>query len=116
MSYSPWGHKESDMTEQLTLTYYDPAIPLLDMYIVCVCVSLCVCVCVCVLSHVLLFMTPWTIAHQDPLSLGFSRQEYWSGLPFPLPGDLLDSGIEPVSPESPALQADSLPRSDQGSP
>ena len=40
------------------------------------------------LSHVLLFATPWTVAHQAPLSVGFSRQEYWSGLPFPPPGDL----------------------------
>ena len=43
-------------------------------------------------------MTPWTVAHQAPLSVGFSRQEDWSGLPFPPPGDLLDPGIEPVSP------------------
>ena len=50
--------------------------------------------------------TPWTVAHQAPLSLGFSRQQYWSGLPFPSPGDLPDPGIEPGSP---ALQADSLP-------
>ena len=50
-----------------------------------------------------LFMTPWTIAHQAPLSLEFPRQEYWSGLPFPSPGDLPDPGIEPVSPVSPAL-------------
>ena len=50
--------------------------------------------------------TPWTIAHQAPLSMGFSRQEYWSGLPFPSPGDLPNPGIEP---KSPALQADSLP-------
>ena len=50
--------------------------------------------------------TPWTIAHQAPLSMGFSRQEYWSGLPFPSPGDLPNPGIEP---RSPALQADSLP-------
>ena len=50
-------------------------------------------------------VTPWTIAHQAPLSMGFSRQEYWSGLPFLSPGDLPDPGIEPVSP---ALQADSL--------
>ena len=49
--------------------------------------------------------TPWTVAHQAPLSMGFSRQEYWSGLPFPSPGDLLDPGIKP---RSPALQADSL--------
>ena len=44
-----------------------------------------------------LFVTPWTVAHQSPLSLGFPRQEYWSGLPFPSPGDLPDPGIEPVS-------------------
>ena len=49
---------------------------------------------------------PWTIACQTPLSMGFSRQEYWSGVPFPSPGDLPNPGIEP---QSPALQADSLP-------
>ena len=54
--------------------------------------------CVCVLSHVLLFTTPGTIAHQVPPSLVFSRQEYWSGLPCPFPGDLPDPGIESVSP------------------
>ena len=57
------------------------------------------------LSRVRLFETPWTVAHQSPLSMGFSRQEYWSGLPFLSPGDLPDAGIEPGSP---ALQADSL--------
>ena len=56
--------------------------------------------------------TPWTVAHQAPLSVGFSRQEYWSGLPFPSPGDLPDPGIEPASA---ALQADSLPLSHHGS-
>ena len=50
-------------------------------------------------------MTPWTVTHQAPLSMEFSRQEYWSGLPFPFSGDLPDPGIEP---RSPALQADSL--------
>ena len=50
---------------------------------------------------------PWTVAHQAPLSMGFFRQEYWSGLPFPPPGDLPNPGIEPESPMSPALQADS---------
>ena len=53
-------------------------------------------------------MTPWTVAHQAPLSTEFSRQEYWSGLPFPPPEDLPDPGIKPLSPASPALQADSL--------
>ena len=48
-------------------------------------------------------VTPWTISHQAPLSMGFPRQEYWSGFPFPPPEDLLDPGIEPVSLESPAL-------------
>ena len=60
-------------------------------------------VCVCVLSHVWLFVTAWTVARQAPLSMGFSRQEHWIGLPFPPPGDLPDSGIEPMSPLYPAL-------------
>ena len=50
------------------------------------------------LSCVRLFVTPWTVAHQAPLSMGFSRQEYWSGLPFPSPGHLPDPGIEPMFP------------------
>ena len=61
--------------------------------------------CACVLSRfrfVQLFVTPWTVACQAPLSMGFSRLEYWSALPFPSPGDLSDPGIEP---KSPALQA-----------
>ena len=57
------------------------------------------------LSHVRLFATPETVAFQVPPSMGFSRQEYWSGLPFPSPGDLPDPGIEPGSP---AFQADTL--------
>ena len=65
------------------------------------------------LSCVWLFVTPWTVAHQAPLSMEFSRQEYWSGLPFASPGDLPDPGMEPASP---ALQADSSPLSQQGSP
>ena len=52
-------------------------------------------------SHVQLFATPWTVACQAPLFMGFFRQEYWSGLPFPPPGDLPDPGIEPASPMSP---------------
>ena len=62
--------------------------------------------CVCEsLSHVRLFVTPWTVALQDPLFMEFSRQENWSGLPFPSPGDLPEPGIEP---RSPTLQADSV--------
>ena len=65
------------------------------------------------LSHVRLFVTPWTVAHQAPPLMGFSRQEYWSGLPFPSPGDLLDPGIEP---RSPTLQADALTSEPPGKP
>ena len=65
------------------------------------------------LSHVRLFATPWTVAHQAPLSMEFSRREYWSGWPFPSPGDLPDPGIENRSPE---LQADSLLSEPPGKP
>ena len=70
---------------------------------------------VCVLSRVQLFLSPWTVAHQAPLPMGFPRQEYWSGLPSPPPGDLPDPGIEPtpgtepVSLGSPALTDTFLP-------
>ena len=71
--------------------------------------NMCVCVCVCVstqsLSCVQLFGTTWTAACQAPLSMGFHRREYCSGLPCPPPGDLPNPGIEPMSP---ALQADSV--------
>ena len=60
----------------------------------------CVCVCVCV--------APWATAHQAPLSMKLSGQEYWSGVPFLTPGDLPNPGIKPASPTSPALQADSF--------
>ena len=65
------------------------------------------------LSRVRLFATPWTVACQAPLSMGFSRQEYWSGLPFPSPGDLPDPGIEPGSL---ALEADALTSEPPGKP
>ena len=65
------------------------------------------------LSHVWLFLTPCTVACQASPSTGFSRQEYWSGLMFPSPGNLPDPGMEP---ESPALQADSLPSEPLGKP
>ena len=65
------------------------------------------------LSRVRLFATPWTVAYQASLSMGFSRQEYWSGLPFPSPGDLPDPGTEPGSP---ALEADILTSEPPGKP
>ena len=68
------------------------------------------------LSHVQLFATLWTVAFQAPLSMGFSRQEYCSGLLCPPPGNLPDPGIEPTSPVSPALQADFLPTEPPGKP
>ena len=64
-----------------------------------------------VLSRVQLFVTLWTAACQAPLSMGFSRQEYWSGLPCPPPGDLPDPGIKPASPASSTSQVGSLPLS-----
>ena len=65
------------------------------------------------LSRVQLFAISWTVAYQASLSMGFSRQEYWSGLPFPSPADLPDPGIEP---RSPALQTDALPSEPPGKP
>ena len=63
------------------------------------------------LSRVQLSVTPWIVAYQAPPSMGFSRQECWSGLPFPFPGDIPNSGIKPGSP---ALQADALPSEPPG--
>ena len=80
--WDSWGHKESDMTERLNWIELTESVSLAQS-----CPTL---------------AAPWTVAHQAPLSMGFSRQEYWSGLPFPSPGDLPDPGIKPGSP---ALQA-----------
>ena len=68
------------------------------------------------LSHAQFFATPWAVAHQAPLSMGFPKQEYWSGLSFPSPGNLLGPGIKPASPESPALQVDILLLEPSGKP
>ena len=65
------------------------------------------------LSRVRLFVSPWTVAHQAHPSMEFSRQQYWSGLPFPSPGDLTDLGFEPGSP---ALRADALLSEPPGNP
>ena len=65
------------------------------------------------LSRVRLFATQWTVAYKASPSMGFSRQEYWSGLPFPSPGDLPDPGVKPGSP---ALEADTLTSEPPGKP
>ena len=82
----------------------------------CVCVCACVhsCVDLCMSTHSFMsnsFATPWTVAFQAPLSMGFLRQEYRSGVPFPPPGDLPDPGIKPTSP---ALPSNSLPSEPPG--
>ena len=76
--------------------------------------QVCVGMCVCKLSHVRLSAIPWTVAHQAPRSMGFSRQEYWSGLPFPLPGDLPDPGNKLTSQCLLHWHADFLPLSHLG--
>ena len=91
---------------------------------VCVRVRACVCMCVCVCVYggglvgksCPTLATPWSISCQAPMSMGFPRQEYWSGLLFPPPGDLSDQGIEPESPALPALQVNTLPTEPLGKP
>ena len=68
------------------------------------------------LSHVQLFVILWTVAHQAPLSMGFSRQEYWSGLPCLPPGHLPNPGIKPEFPVAPPLQVEFLPTEPPGKP
>ena len=87
--YSPWGSKESDTTERLHLSHF---------------------------SHVQLLVTLLTMAPQAPLSMRFSRQEYWSELPCSLPGDFLNPGIKPMSLTFPALAGGSLPLVPLGKP
>ena len=142
VGYSPWGHKESDTTERLHFSYFtlrhwrrkwQPTPAFLpgefhgqrslagrgapgrrEKWPSTIC-ELCIhiqYVIVLVTQSVQPFATPWTVAHHAPLCLGSSRREYWSGLPFPSPGDLPNPGIKP---RSPALQADSLPSELQGS-
>ena len=74
------------------------------------------CVYVRVLNLVQLFSTPWAVACEAPLSVGFSRQEYWDGLLVPSPKDLSDPGIKPTSPASPALAGRFLPTEPPGKP
>ena len=108
--YCPWSHKQLDTTEWLSTLSYTSFTEVWDTEATALC---CVFILisidsnpVCVLSrfsHVRLFVTLCTVASQAPLSMGFSRQEYWSGLPCSPPGDLLDPGMVPVSLMSPAL-------------
>ena len=80
---------------------------------VCMCVRVCVSVCAQPLGGSYLFVTPWVVARQAPQSVGFPRQEYWSGLPFPSPGHLLKPGIEP---EPPALAGEFFTTEPPGKP
>ena len=89
----------------LILSFQNPYEMVHQFEIALSCISARMKVKVKLLSRVWLFVTPWTVAYQAPLSMGFSRQEYWSALPFPSPGDLPNPGIEPGSP---ALEADAL--------
>ena len=125
VSYSPWGRRESDTTERLHWTelwtsgspkvwalYQTQYTCCSDLYRKC---SYLLPLFVCTLSGVWLFATPWTIAHQAPLSVEFSRQEYWSGLTFPPPGE----SSQPRDQTHIIFlywQADSLPLSYQRSP
>ena len=103
------GHESTQQGKMLTLPHssYSESV-LSSVLIFSIALEPCyVCVCVCVhaLSHfsrVWLFVTPWTVAHQAALSMGFSKQEYWSGLPCSLPGDIPDLGIK-LTAQSPAL-------------
>ena len=86
-----------------------PATSVITACVGCVCV----CVCVCRLSRVQLFVIPCMVACQFPLSIGFFKQKYWSGLPCPPPGDLPDPGIEPTTLTSPTLAGEFFTTSDQ---
>ena len=86
-----------------------------NWYRVCVCMCACVRVCAELFSHVRLSATPWSITLQAPLSVEFSKQEYWSGLPFPMSGDFPDPGIERLLLHLLNLQEDCLLLNHQGS-
>ena len=97
VGYSPRGHRESDTPEWLSSEFHGLHVGMPAQS----------------LSYSWLFATPWTLAHQAPLSMEFSRRQYWSGLPFPSPGDLPNLGIKP---RCPALQTDALPSEPLGKP
>ena len=111
--HCPFHHTVSER-KRLRSLCTDTAM-LYDITLGHMCVCVCVCVCVCMLSRSVMSdsATPWTIACQAPLFMEFSRQKYWSGLPFPSPGDLPHSEIES---RFPALKVDCLSLSHQVSP
>ena len=108
VDYNPRGRKESDTTELFHFHFHCGLSQDVEYSPLCYMLLLLSC-----FSHVQLFVTQWTVAHQAPMSMGFSRQEYWSGLPFPSPGDRPDPGIEPGSP---ILQADTSTSEPPGKP
>ena len=101
---------KSDPEDSLLISLIKPTVGLETAHFVKIWDSFVV---VQLLSHVQLFATPWTVAHQAPPSMGFSRQEYWSALPFTSPRDLPDPVIKPTSP---VWRVDSLPLNHLGSP
>ena len=120
MGCSPWGHKELDRAEVTlshsilvsVLKHFGVVLSLSETLMkmsysihYSVSATLLMLSEVKLLSHVQLFVTPWTVAYQAPPSMGFSRQEYWNEMSFPSPGDFPDQGIKP---RCPALQADAL--------
>ena len=107
MDFSTWNCNESDTAEQLSTHTEDYGNDSDGKESTCHAGGL------KSLSHVRLFATPWTVVYQVPPSMAFSRQEYWSGLPFPFPGDLSDPGIEPGSP---TFLADALTSEPRGKP
>ena len=106
----PWPGMESVLGARSLTCWTNREVP--SMSLNCPYLSIHPCLC-SVMSD---SATLWTVAHQAPLSMGFSRQKYWSGLPCPPPGDLPNTGIKPTSPVSPALQVDSLPTEPLGKP
>ena len=121
------GRDWSDLAAAVFLKIYEPQsrfraclyhipIRIVEYSPTFLCNQMCVCVCVCVLSHVQLFVAPWTVVSQAPLSLEFSRQEYWSGLSFPMPGIFPTQGLNQHLLCLLLWKMDSLPLTPPGKP
>ena len=115
-----WGlghHKFSSPLEKMQVSWLLHWTCINSFFLsLCVCVCVCMCMCMHILSHVQLFVTPWIVVSQVPLSMQCSRQEYWSGFPFPPPAGLPDPGIETHLLHLLHWQMDSLPLCHLGSP